>query len=117
MNLPQSLNWQMQLGALGGVVEDLADIGQAIRIIISTPKGSVPHRPGFGINFSRFIDMPLPAARAPLAREVVDAIALWEPRAKVVSVSVTTDAAGGHRVAVRWRPVDAEALQLTEVGL
>ena len=42
-----SLHWQPALGG-EGIVEDAADIDQAIRVILKTPKGSDPHRPEFG---------------------------------------------------------------------
>ena len=41
-------DWQPALGEIGAVVVDLEDIAQAIRIIVTTPQGSDPHRPLFG---------------------------------------------------------------------
>ena len=44
-----SVHWQPALKSLD-VVEAEADIDQAIRVILGTPKGSDPHRPDFGSN-------------------------------------------------------------------
>lgn len=45
--ISNSLHWQSSLDS-DSIVEGFADVEQAIRIILSTPKGSVPHRPQFG---------------------------------------------------------------------
>ena len=54
-----SAHWQPALDTPGGVVEGLRDIDQAIRIILTTPRGSDPHRPEFGsdINESLIIEL------------------------------------------------------------
>ena len=57
-------DWQPALGSLGEVVTDLADIAQAIDIILTTPRGSDPHRPTFGADLLQFIDQPEIAATA-----------------------------------------------------
>jgi hypothetical protein len=113
----QSLNWQPRLGADSEIVTDLADIAQAIRIILATPKGSDPHRPDFGSDLWRYLDQPVTQVRPDVIRESVDAIDQWEPRASVRDVEVIP---GNARltVRVRWRPVDElTGEQTTEVAL
>lgn len=84
-----SVDWSLQLGAIGEVVEGLADVDQCLQIILTTPKGSDPLRPTFGADLWQFIDYPIDAAIPALVREVTEAITLWEPRVKLVSVTAT----------------------------
>ncbi|NMX64771.1 GPW/gp25 family protein [Pseudomonas sp. WS 5079] len=106
-------HWQPALGTSGEVVEGLRDIDQAIRIILTTPKGSDAHRPEFGSNLHLYIDWPTNRVTPHLVRETVDAIRAWETRVTVVQVQVSID--GSHvTVRVQWRVADGVP-QLTEV--
>jgi phage baseplate assembly protein W len=105
--------WQPALGTSGAVVEGLRDIDQAIRIILTTPKGSDAHRPEFGSDIHLYIDWPVNRVTPHLVREAVDAIRRWETRVSVVQVLVLVE---DSRIVVRvqWRVADGVA-QLTEV--
>ncbi|OXS19877.1 baseplate protein [Pseudomonas fluorescens] len=106
-------HWQPALGASGEVVEGLRDIDQAIRIILTTPKGSDAHRPEFGSDLHLYIDWPTNRVTPHLVREAVDAIRRWEARVSVVQVQVNIDVE--HvTVRVQWRVADGIP-QLTEV--
>lgn len=106
-------HWQPALGTSGEVVEGLRDIDQAIRIILTTPKGSDAHRPEFGSDLHLYIDWPTNRVTPHLVRETVDAIRAWETRVTVVQVQVSMD--GAHvTVRVQWRVADGVP-QLTEV--
>jgi len=106
-------HWQPALGTSGEVVEGLRDIDQAIRIILTTPKGSDAHRPEFGSNIHLYIDWPVNRVTPHLVREAVDSIRQWEPRVSVVQVQVAIE---GSQVTLRvqWRVADG-VTQLTEV--
>ncbi len=106
-------HWQPALGTSGEVVEGLRDIDQAIRIILTTPKGSDAHRPEFGSDLHLYIDWPTNRVTPHLVREAVDAIRRWETRVSVVQVQVSIDV---ERITVRvqWRVADGIP-QLTEV--
>lgn len=106
-------HWQPALGTSGEVVEGLRDIDQAIRIILTTPKGSDAHRPEFGSNIHLYIDWPVNRVTPHLVREAVDSIRQWEPRVFVVQVQVTIE---GSQITLRvqWRVADG-VTQLTEV--
>ncbi|KAA0972787.1 GPW/gp25 family protein [Pseudomonas sp. ANT_H12B] len=106
-------HWQPALGTSGEVVEGLRDIDQSIRIILSTPKGSDPHRPEFGSDLHLYLDWPTNRVTPHLVREAVDAIRHWEPRVSVAQVKVQINAAQ-IIVQVHWR-VAGEVSQLTEV--
>jgi phage baseplate assembly protein W len=106
-------HWQPALGTSGEVVEGLRDIDQAIRIILTTPKGSDAHRPEFGCDIHLYIDWPVNRVTPHLVREAVDAIRRWETRVSVVQVLVLVE---DSRIVVRvqWRVADG-VTQLTEV--
>lgn len=62
-----------------------AEVAQNVRMIITTPRGSLPLDREFGLDFS-VIDQPLPRAKALLARDIVSQVARYEPRARVDQV-------------------------------
>lgn len=109
------IHWSPKLGEHGAVVTGGADIAQAIRIILETPRGSDPLRPLFGSDVYLYVDRPLPQSVPHLVREAWDAIATWEPRAVVESVNVTWENA--HAVIeVKWHPADGEKTEVLRVG-
>lgn len=106
-------HWQPALGSPGEVVEGLRDIDQAIRIILTTPKGADAHRPEFGSDLHLYIDWPINRVTPYLVREAVDSIRRWETRVTVAQVQVLIEES---RIILRvqWRVADGVA-QLTEV--
>lgn len=106
-------HWQPTLGTSGEVGEGLHDIDQSIRIILSTPKGSDPHRPEFGSDLHLYLDWPTNRVTPHLVREAVDAIRRWEPRISVVQVHILINTQQ-IIVRVRWG-IAGQMLQLTEV--
>ena len=108
-----SAHWQPALGTPGEVVEGLRDIDQAIRIILTTPRGSDPHRPEFGSDINLYIDWPTNRVVPHLVREAVDAIRRWETRVTVVQVLAEIEE---HHITLRvqWKVADG-VIQQTEV--
>lgn len=107
---PTSPHWQLALGR-EGVVQQFADIEQCVRVILGTPQGSDPLRPLFGSRVHNWLDWPLETARPHIVREVMTALAEWEPRIAVVSVDVrrqATDGNSGERgyLLISWRVAD-----------
>jgi uncharacterized protein len=82
-----SADWSLALGAIGEVVQGIADVEQCLGIIVTTPLGSDPLRPTFGANIWRYIDFPISQALPAIVSELTSAIAMWEPRVKLVSVT------------------------------
>jgi Bacteriophage baseplate protein W len=79
-----------QLGlasGIGAVVQGLDDVSQCISIILTTPKGADPLRPTFGCDLWQFIDTPITLAIPHIVREVTEALTIWEPRIRVISVT------------------------------
>ncbi|HSA05862.1 MAG TPA: GPW/gp25 family protein [Candidatus Gastranaerophilales bacterium] len=82
-------DWQPELNKIGSVVEGIDDINQCIAIILTTRKGSVPHRPEFGCDIWKFIDNPVNIAIPNIIREATDAINQWETRIEIESITAT----------------------------
>lgn len=94
------LDFTTQSGAFGSgygnVARGLADVDQCIRIICTTPKGADPLRPTFGADIWKYIDFPINSAIPSIVREITDAITLWEPRVKLLSITGAPIVTGGQ---------------------
>lgn len=104
---------------LGELVTDTQDVDQCIRIILTTPKGSDPHRPLFGSNLHLYIDYPVNSARPHIVREAVNALREWEPRIEVVKVTVSLVDVAALACVVEWKFVAgvAEESFMTNLAL
>lgn len=68
------------------------DIEEALRMILLTPKGQRVMRPEFGCQIHELLFAPNDATTAGLASYYVeDALAMWEPRIRVLQVTATPD--------------------------
>ncbi len=85
---------------------------QNIRIILSTPRGTVPHRPGFAVDYRDFIDNPTPLNTGKLKATIVDAIETYEPRAKVKAIDIRYKEMGRADVVLTIK-IEAEELTWT----
>jgi phage baseplate assembly protein W len=75
------------------------DIRQAILMILMTPKGQRLMRPEFGCQIHELVFEPNDPVTAGLAAYYVEgALAMWEPRIRVVSVMPDSDAATPERL-------------------
>ena len=111
------VDWQLKLNEVGSVSEGIEDINQCIAIILSTQKGSVPHRPTFGSDILKYVDYPINSAKANIIRETVDAITLWETRVNVDSVSVEINETQ-IKIQVEWNlKEDSSTTSSVEVSL
>jgi len=112
-----AVHWQPALGAAGELVTGVADIDQAIRIILTTPLGSDAHRPQFGCRIHDYIDWPIDRARPHIVREIIAALNRWEPRMRIERVSVEANAQPEHvTIRIAWRAADG-VLRQTQVGV
>ena len=108
------VDWQPKLNEIGEVVQGIDDINQCIQIILTTQKGSVPHRPTFGSDIYQYIDYPVQEAIPNIIREVIDAITEWETRVEVSQVTAELDEAK-VKIKIEWKLVDSEITSVTEV--
>jgi len=105
----RSADWSLALGAIGEVVQGLADVEQCLGIIVTTPRGSDPLRPTFGADIWRYIDFPISLALPAIVGELTSAITIWEPRVNLVSVTAqpvndATAQSGAHLdVTLNWQ--------------
>ncbi|MBG6241327.1 MAG: baseplate protein [Candidatus Symbiopectobacterium sp. Dall1.0] len=110
-----SVYWQPALNRPGERVSGLADIAQSMRIILGTPCGADLHRPDFGSNLYRYLDMPIEQAIPHVVRETVDALRRWEPRMQLLEVKPRAEAE--HLwLRIRWQPITDSTPQMTEVA-
>lgn len=109
-----SADWQPRLGEIGSVVEGYEDINQCIRIILTTPKGSVPHRPEFGSDIYKYIDYPVNEAIPNIIKEAIEAINTWEPRVRIKSIKAEADGANVI-LRIEWILKETEEGQSLEV--
>lgn len=64
---------------------EAAEVAQNVRMILTTPKGSVPLDRDFGLDFD-VVDQPMPRARALMEVEIVEQVGRYEPRARVLAI-------------------------------
>jgi len=96
------VDWQLKLNEIGGIAQGVDDINQCIAIIITTRKGTDPHRPTFGSDVYKYVDYPVNEAKPNIIRETIDAINIWETRIKVNSVIVNIE--NEHiNIKIQWK--------------
>ena len=103
VQIPRAPYWQPALGRAGEVVEGLAELGQAIALVLTTVVGSVPLAPEFGCDVWKLLDQPMNRAIPAAIREVTQALRRCEPRIQIVKVSIRRDT-GVPTLQVTWRP-------------
>ena len=110
------VDWQFKLNGIGEVAEGVDDINQCIAIILTTPKGSVPHRPTFGSNVYKYVDYPIDIAKPNIIRETIDAINEWEKRIVIKSVTVEYNETQ-VTVKIQWTLKSSSIINSAEVTL
>lgn len=77
------------------------DIEQAIKIILLTQKGQRPRRPEFGCRIHELIFAPIDGTTIGLAIYYVEeALAMWEPRIRVLNVTAEPDREHAERLLI-----------------
>ncbi len=110
------VDWQCKLNGIGDVAEGVEDINQCIAIILSTPKGSDPHRPTFGSDIIKYVDYPINIAKANIIRETIDALTLWETRINVNKTEIEIDGTN-ILIKVEWNLKNSKTSGTAEVTL
>ncbi|MAY72082.1 MAG: hypothetical protein CME82_11585 [Halomonas sp.] len=72
---------------------EIEEILQNVRTIIGTRKGSVPLDRDFGLDWA-FVDKTINVAQALVSAEVTKQIRRYEPRARIISISLVEDLTG-----------------------
>ncbi len=92
-----------KIDAQGGIslTNDRSELDQAIRIILSTSPGQRVMRPTFGCRLQELVFAPNDSETAAEARRFVEeAIGMWEPRVRIVSVNVGPDPSEASRLVI-----------------
>lgn len=93
-------------------------LAQSIGDILSTPIGSRVMRRSYGSRLPRLIDAPLNGeTQVEVFAAVADALAQWEPRLRLVRVSVDTAAAGLLQISMVGETIEGETTVTTEVRI
>ena len=80
------------------------DIEEAVRMIVSTPKGQRVMRPEFGCQIHDLVFAPNDATTAGLAAHyVTEALRMWEPRIRIQHVSAEPDPTDSARLLIEVR--------------
>lgn len=74
-----------------------SEIIQNIKVILTTPAGTVPFDRNFGIDLG-ILDAPIALAKAKLTVEYIKKIKKYESRAKVEKITFDNDAINGYLV-------------------
>lgn len=75
-----TVDWQLSISSPNTLVEDEEDVRQCIEVILKTGKGEDPLRPHFGSGLIDWVDTPNVRSIANMKKEIIEAIARWEPR-------------------------------------
>ncbi len=73
-----------------GAPDTVKSVLQAVKIILTTPKGTVPMFREFGVNMD-FLDLPTPGAEQRARMVIREAVEEWEPRATVKDITFSRD--------------------------
>jgi phage baseplate assembly protein W len=113
-----SIFWQLRIGALGEVVSGVAELEQALRLVVQTPIGSVPPMPELGCDLLAHLDKPAPQAIPAATREITRAVQRWEPRIEIGRVRIVRLEGHSTLILIAWRPSAAgqDAYTLTEIA-
>jgi len=96
-------HWPLAISSQGGValVHEEDDIREAILNILQTAPGERVMRPEYGCAIHDLIFAPISARTfGRISRDVHQALGRWEPRAKVLDVSVSVDPDNDSRLLV-----------------
>jgi len=107
MGATDSPFWQARAGHLGEAVFGLADLDQAIRLVVQTPPMSVPLEPEFGCALQDHLDKPAPQAAPAIIRAVTKALQRWEPRIALGQIDCHLTATHAAHLTIYWRPSDS----------
>ena len=92
-----------RIDAQGGLslTNEFNELDQAIRIILSTSPGQRVMRPTFGCRLHELVFAPNDSQTAARARRYVEeALGMWEPRIRVVTIEVGPDPDAANRLLI-----------------
>lgn len=79
--------WGISVLGTGAIAEGIASLRQCIHIILHTTLGTDPLRPLFGSRVYKYQDAPVNIAIPNIKASIIEALAIWEKRIRVLSVT------------------------------
>jgi phage baseplate assembly protein W len=118
----RGIGFPPRVGADGRVAwsEGEANVRESIRIILLTEPRERLRRPAFGGGLRRYLFEPNnPATRQRLREAIEEALAQWEPRARVESVTVDPDPGDAEAAiaTITYRLVATRTLERVSVSV
>ena len=107
-------------GTPGEIVTNFDHISQAIKVILTTTQGSVPHHPDWFSDLNNLIDKPVDTVRASLIEGIQRSLGLHEPRIDVLGIAVapTNETQLENLIiTVRWRIRETELTNETVIEI
>lgn len=105
---------QRKLGTVGSTVREVDELEQSLRLLLTVPKGSIPHRPDLGSELHELIDAPVDTVRA-CALSLVVRATVPDTRLRIVSVVPTALSSGAVELEVVWSPSGTTNTRATKV--
>lgn len=103
--------WGMGTLGYGVIVEGIAAIRQRMDLAIRTTKGTDPMRPQFGSRVYKFIDAPLNIAIPNIKRELLEALGMWVPDIKVISIRHYLESPANPVFEIFYRVLDETVIE------
>jgi len=98
--------WGISILGTGAIAEGISSLRQCISIILHTSLGTDPLRPLFGSRVYSYQDAPVNIAIPNIKASIIEALAIWEKRIKVQSVTHRIAAAGHLEFEITYLLVD-----------
>ncbi len=84
-----STNWQLSIKGPGQIAQGLDDINQGLLTLCSTRKYTSPLSPDKGLDLLAWQDKPVMVKAPGLVKEIIEQVALYEPRINLQAVQYT----------------------------
>lgn len=114
------ITWTGMNRNTGRTISSIEHIKQSVADILTTPVGTRVMRRDYGIDIFPLLDQPQnPALNLRLMASIVHALTVWEPRIRIVRVSLNAPQMNGQRMAdVTWQHIETGQVEqaATPVG-
>lgn len=107
----QSPVWAISTVGYGVIVEGVSAIRQRIDLAIRTTKGTDPLRPEFGSRVYKYVDAPVNVAVPNVKKELLEALGMWVPEIKVISINHYFEKPFNPIFEIVFRLVDEELIE------
>lgn len=89
------------------VDEEIEAVESRLRLLLTTPKGTMPMDRNYGIDFETTIDKPMNVAQNCYATEVIKAVEAYEEAFEVLSVECESESESSFKATITLRRKEA----------